>query len=85
MLSSSSNIGVAKMMLVQLCSFQLGHSKIINLYENQNLSHKHLNCARAYLRTTVSHCAFSSNLFDGQITQKCINQMNAPENQKCRP
>ena len=32
---------------------------------------------------TVSHCAFSSNLFHGQITQKHIDHLSAPENVKC--
>ena len=31
-----------------------------------------------------SHWAFSSKLFHGQITQKYIDQMNAPENERCR-
>jgi hypothetical protein len=34
---------------------------------------------------TVSHCAFSSNLFHGHIVQKGINQMSPPENKKCSP
>ena len=32
-----------------------------------------------------AHCAFSSNLIHGQITQKHINQMSSPENKKCSP
>ena len=32
---------------------------------------------------TVAHCAFSPNLFQGQITQISINQMSSPENKKC--
>ena len=44
----------------------------------------------AFLRfwTSVArspHCAFSPNLFHGQITQKSIDQMCSPENKKCSP
>ena len=34
---------------------------------------------------TVSHCAFSSNLFHRQIAQIYIDHLNGPENKKCRP
>ena len=33
----------------------------------------------------ISHCHLSSNLFQGQITQKHIDQMSSPENKKCSP
>ena len=36
--------------------------------------------SRAY-----SHCAFSSNLFHGQIAQIFIDQLSDPENKKCSP
>ena len=36
---------------------------------------RELNLAVLY----VSHCAFSSNLFRGQITQKDIDQMSDPD------
>ena len=42
------------------------------------LSNKVLLCA-------VSHCAFSSNLFHGQIVQIAILQLSGPENKKCSP
>ena len=32
-----------------------------------------------------SHCAFSSNLFHGQIVQIAILQLSSPENKKCSP
>ena len=35
--------------------------------------------------TTSSHCAFSSNLFHGQIAQIYIDQLSDPENKKCSP
>ena len=35
--------------------------------------------------SSVSHYAFSPNLFHGEITQKSIDQMNSPENKKCSP
>ena len=38
-----------------------------------------------FCHNTGSHCAFSSNLFHGQITQKHIDQMSSPENKKCSP
>ena len=34
---------------------------------------------------TVAHCAFSSNLFHGQIVQILIDQLSPPENKKCSP
>ena len=34
---------------------------------------------------TVTHCAFSSNLFHGQIAQIYINHLSGPENKKCSP
>ena len=30
-----------------------------------------------------THCAFSSNSFNGQITKKAIHQLSDPENKKC--
>ena len=35
--------------------------------------------------STVTHCAFSSNLFHGHIVLKYIEQMSPPENKKCSP
>ena len=32
-----------------------------------------------------SHCAFSSNLFHGQISQIYIDHLSGPENKKCSP
>ena len=32
--------------------------------------------------SSYSHCAFSSNLFHGHITQKYIDQLSDPENKK---
>ena len=37
------------------------------------------------LMSTASHCAFSSNLFHRQLTQKPVDQMSPPENKKCSP
>ena len=34
---------------------------------------------------TISHCAFSSNLFHGQIAQTYIDHLSGPENKKCSP
>ena len=34
---------------------------------------------------TVSHCAFSSNLFHGQIAQIYINHLTRAENKRCSP
>jgi hypothetical protein len=34
---------------------------------------------------TTSHCAFSSNLFHGQIAEIYIDQLSDPENKKCSP
>jgi hypothetical protein len=33
----------------------------------------------------VAHCAFSSNLFHGQIVQIAILQLSDSENKKCSP
>ena len=38
-----------------------------------------------YLCETVSHCAFSTNLFHGQIAQIYIDNLSGHENQKCSP
>ena len=38
-----------------------------------------------YNSDTVSHCAFSSNLFHRQIVQKHIKQLNSPEDIKWSP
>ena len=37
------------------------------------------------LYITDSHCAFSSNLFHGQIPQKAIHKLSDTENKKCSP
>ena len=49
-------------------------------------------CARArkgvqgrVMRRAATHCAFSPNLFHGQITQKSTNQTSSPENKKIVP
>ena len=34
---------------------------------------------------TVAHCAFSSNLFHGQIAQIYIDHLSGHENKKCSP
>ena len=36
----------------------------------------------AIIQDWGSHCAFSSNLFHGQITQKAIHQLRDPEKEK---
>ena len=35
--------------------------------------------------SSATHCAFSSNLFHGQIAQIYIDQLSDPENKKCSP
>ena len=40
---------------------------------------------KTYTFITFSHCAFSSNLFHGQIAQIYIDQLRDPENKKCSP
>ena len=35
--------------------------------------------------STGAHCAFSPNLFHGQITQISLNQISSPKNKKCSP
>ena len=37
------------------------------------------------LTSTATHCAFSSNLFHGQIAQIYIDHLSGPENKKCSP
>ena len=37
------------------------------------------------LPNSGTHCAFSSNLFHGQIVQIAILQLSDPENKKCSP
>ena len=36
-----------------------------------------------FLSLKASHCTFPSNLFHGQITHICIDQLSPPENKKC--
>ena len=49
-------------------------------FSNKNWNKRH----RIYI-STVTHCAFSPNLFHGQIVHIFILQLSDPENKKCSP
>ena len=51
-----------------------------NLSFSCSPEHQFSICLTNHNSSLGSHCAFSSNLFQGQITQISIDQMNSPEN-----
>ena len=53
----------------------------VKLAKNRIDRYMHILCQWKHKVEWATHCAFSSNLFHGQITRK----MSSPENKNCRP
>ena len=59
--------------------------KVIRITIRFDTVHGHTKTKSLILCGPNSHCAFSPNLFYGQITRKSFDQMSSPEHRKCSP